>query len=458
MHCRRRNMAKVVPGFLVALLSLSHASASNQIPAPRQNRPIALVGGTVHTVSGATIEDATILFDGGKITAIGHNVDLPKGTEEFSVVDKHVYPGMIAANTSLGLVEIGSVRATRDYAETGPINPNVRAEVSVNPDSELLPVARANGLTMAQSVPLSGLISGTSALITLDGWTWEDLTYEAPVGLHVFWPSMTVSTSWWNRQSKEDQLKTRDKNLREIKSAFEDARAYARAKSTENRRSVPHHDSDIRWEAMIPVLEKKVPVFIHANGIHEIQAAIDWVTAEDLDMVLVGGYDAWRVADLLVEKDIPVIIADIHRRPQRRWEDYDAPFTLPLKLHEAGVRFCIATGGGGFGSAHVRNLPYHAAMAVAYGLPKEVALKSLTLYPAQIFGVDDRVGALEVGKEATLIVTDGDPLEITTNVEMEFIEGRQIDLSSRHTQLYEKYRAKFEQLDSPAAKQVSSGD
>ena len=196
----------------------------------------------------------------------------------------------------------------------------------------------------------------------------------------------------------------------------------------------------------MPVLNREVPVYVRANGIREIEAAVDWAKRENVRMVLMGGADAWRVSDLLAANDIPVIITDIHRTPERRWEDYDDPFTLPMKLEKAGVSFCIATGGGGFGTAHIRNLPYHAAMAAAYGLPKEDALRSITLSAAEIMGVADRVGSLEVGKDATLIVTNGDPLEITTNVEMEFIEGRQIDLESRHTELYKKYQAKYEQL------------
>lgn len=443
-------------GLLVATGVAHHVSASDQVPAQKQSRAIALVGGTVHTVSGPTIEGATIVFDDGKIVAIGRDVNLPRDIDEISISGKHVYPGLIAANTSLGLVEINSVRATRDFSETGDINPSARAEVSINPDSELIPVARANGLTMAVSVPLGGTISGTSALIALDGWTWEDLAFQAPLGMHLFWPRMAVNRSPFARTPAKEQLERRDKNLQKITATFEHARAYLKAKEAVTKR---HHDTDTSWEAMIPVLKKEIPVFIHANGIAEMQAAIDWASSEDIKMVIVGGADAWRLTDLLVEKDIPVIIGGIHRTPSRRWEDFDTPFTLPLKLHEAGVRFCIATRGGGFGTAHVRNLPYHAAMAVAYGLPQDVAIKALTMFPADILGVGDRVGSLVEGKDATLIVTDGDPLEITTQVEMSFIQGRPVDLASRHTQLYEKYQAKYRQKEKTRnSGQISASD
>ncbi|MFQ6112927.1 MAG: amidohydrolase family protein [bacterium] len=436
----------VIIAMLALCLTTLNLLASDQVPAPKQDHPIALVGGTIHTVRGETIANGTVVFVDGKITALGKDVALPEGTEQIEIEDKHVYPGLIAANTVLGLVEINAVRATRDFAEVGDVNPNVRAEVSINPDSELLPVARANGITAALSIPTGGLISGTSALIMLDGWTWEALTLKAPIGLHVRWPAMGVSRSPFVTKSKEEQLKERDKNLQKIRDAFAEARAYLRAKEAEAKEGVPYHDTDLRWEAMIPVLKKEIPVFVHANEIRQIQAAMDWASEEDIKMVLVGGQDAWRVADLLKEKNVPVIVGGTHRLPMRRWEAYDTPFTLPLKLYEAGVTFCIATQGGSFGAAHERNLPYQAAMAAAYGLPKEEALKAVTLYPAQILGVAGQVGSLEVGKDATLIVTDGDPLEITTNVEWEFIQGRKIDLSSRHTQLYQKYKTKYQRM------------
>ena len=425
----------------LALLALP-LTASDQVPAPPQDHPIALVGGTIHTVSGSVIQKGTVLFEAGKITAVGTNINLPPGTEEIDISGKQVYPGMIAAHTIIGLVEIGAVRATLDYIEVGDIKPNVRAQTAFNPDSEILPVTRANGITLALSVPGGGAISGTSGLMMLDGWTWEDMTLKAPVGLHVRWPRMDINQSRF-ADSPEEQQETRDKHIKLIRAAFTEARAYLKAKEAESQHGVPYHDSDLRWDAMIPVLKGEIPVMVHANEIRQIQAAVDWATEEGVQMVLVGGRDAWRMTDLLKEKDIAVIIDGVHVTPRRRWEDYDTPFTNALKLYQAGVKFCI-TGGGG--AAHERNLPYHAATAAAYGLPKEEALKAVTLYPAQILGIADQVGSIEEGKDATLIVTDGDPLEIMTHIEREFIQGRDIDLSSRHTQLYTKYKAKYQQL------------
>jgi imidazolonepropionase-like amidohydrolase len=432
--------------FLFAI-STAHSQNYGQVPAPAQDRPIALVGGAVHTVSGAMMPNATVLFENGRITAIGNEVSIPPGAERIDVTGKHVYPSLIDANTTLGLVEIGAVRATRDLAETGSINPNIRAEAALNPDSELLPVARVNGVALALSVPQGGVISGTSAFIMLDGWTSEQLTLKAPVGLHVNWPFMTIRRSPFIQQSEEDQRKQMNENLQKLRDAFAEARAYKKAKDAESQKGVPYHATDSRWEAMMPALEKKVPVYVNAGEIKQIEAAVQWAADEDLKIVIVGGADSWRVADLLKAKDIPVIYGPIHRLPNRRWEAYDTPFTVPLKLHQAGVRFCIAD----FESENVRNLPYQAATAAAYGLPQEEALKAITLYPAEILGVADQVGSLAVGKDATLFISDGDPLEIQTQILLLFIQGRKIDLGNKHRALYDKYSKKYQQKAAPVA-------
>ncbi len=441
---RLQQLARVLTGaaLLWAVCGTS-ARASDQIPAPPQDHPIALVGGTVHTVSGGDISRGTVLFDRGVIKAIGQDIPLPPGTEKIDITGLHVYPGMIALNTTLGLVEIQAVRATVDYSELGDINPNVRAESALNPDSELLPVARWNGITLAQIVPRGGLISGLSALIMLDGWTWQDMTLKAPTGLHVRWPSAGGRRYFFGPppSRRADQEKRRLERVEKIKRTFRRARAYMLAKEAEMKKGVPYHETDVRLEAMIPALKREIPVFVTANGLTEIEEAVAWAAAENLRMVLVGGRDAWRVPGLLKEKNIPVVVTGTHTLPARQWEPYDAPFTLPAKLYKAGIRFCIA----GTGNASAEgNLPYHAATAAAFGLPRSEALRAVTLYPAQILGVANRVGSLEVGKDATLIVTTGSPLEVTSNVKMEFIQGRKIDLTSRHTQLYAKYKIRLE--------------
>jgi imidazolonepropionase-like amidohydrolase len=433
---------KILKSALLILFVLTASTvASDQIPAPPQNKPIALTGGSIHPVTSPVIENGTILFENGKITAIGRNVKIPAGVEVMDVSGMHIYPGLVDAFSRIGLTEIGAVRATNDISETGLINPNVRAEVAVNPNSEIIPVTRANGVTAALVSPGGGTISGLSALMMLEGWTWEEMTLKTPVSLQVNWPRMTTVTAWWMQKTEEEQKKDREGALAALEQAFKEGRAYMTAKQAEDKKGVPFHNSDLRWEAVIPVFEKKIPVMVSAEEIQQIQMAVAWAERENIDLIIYGGTDAWRAVELLKSKNIPVIIEGTHRLPERRWEAYDEPFVLPKKLYEAGVKFCIAGGG----ASNERNLPYLAATAAAYGLPKDEALKSVTLYPAQILGVADRLGSLEKGKDATLIVTTGDPLETATQVVQEYIQGRKVDLTSRHTMLYEKYKIKYSQ-------------
>jgi imidazolonepropionase-like amidohydrolase len=339
------------------------------------------------------------------------------------------------------LQEIGAVRATRDVEETGDINPNARAKVALNADSELIPVARANGVLVAQSATSGGVITGTSVMWKLQGWNWEEMTIKEPAALHVNWPAMVNRTrGWWDEgpvKSDEDQKKEREKKLKQVRDAFDDAKAYMKAREA-MAVGGPRHEYDVRWEAMIPALKKQIPVFVAADEYLQIASALDFAKDEDLRLVIVGGRDAWRLADRLAAQKVPVVYDEVLSMPRRSWEPYDAAYTVPGKLFAAGVPFCISTGTDD--ASNLRNLPYEAAMAAAFGLPKEEALKAVTLYPAQILGVADRLGSLEAGKDATLIVTDGDPLEIESHVKMAWISGEPVDLSSRHTRLYDKYR------------------
>ena len=415
------------------------AGSSDQVPAKPQDHPIAIVGGTVHPVTSAPLQNGTILFDAGRIVAIGNNITVPDNAETLYAEGKHVYPGLISADTYIGLIEIEAVRASDDRAETGAINPNIRAETAVNPESELIPVARANGIAVAVVAPSGGLISGTSAAILMDGWTWEEMTLRAPAALNIHWPDMTMPP-FATGTAAEEAMRRRDSTVEMLQNAFHEARSYMNAKRAEEHEGVPYHDIDQRWEAMIPVLQGEVPIVVWADEARQIQAAVAWAEREHLRLIIGGGHDAWRLADLLSQKNIPVLVGGVHRLPGRRFEPYDTPFSLPGRLHRSGITFAIITASS---APHERNLPYHAATAAAYGLPREEALKAVTLYPAQIFGIDDRVGSLEVGKDATLIITTGDPLEITTHVELQFIQGRRIDLTSRQTMLYEKYSEKY---------------
>lgn len=416
---------------------------SDQIPAKDQDHPIALTGGTIHTVSGEVIHNGTILFESGRITKIGKNIDLPSGTEKIDVSGKHIYPGLINADTRLGLMEINSVPGSRDDFELGQLNPNIRAEVAVNPDSELLPVARARGIAIAHTFPRGGIISGKSAAIMLDGWTWEDMVLKAPVAMNMNWPNMTLfEPGPFNDTSKEDQKKARERSFKTINDFFADAGAYMKAKDATGRRGIPYHETDLRLEAMIPVLKGELPLWIAADKLVQIQSAIDWAESEGIKIVLRGADDSWRITDELKRMNIPVVVTNVFGRPARNWDSYDVAFSLAGKLHEAGVKFCF-----GYSTRHGQqsNVRFNAAMSVAHGLPADEAIKGLTLYAAEIMGIDDRVGSLEVGKDATLIVTDGNPLEIITAIEMEYIQGRKIDLDNKHKELYRKYTEKYRQ-------------
>ena len=436
-------MRTTITTLLLTVITVS--ISSDQVPAPPQTHPILLMNATIHPVSADEIRRGAILFEKGVITAIGRRItNLPDNTETIDLQGKHVYPGMIAAASVIGLTEIGAVAVTRDFAERGDVNPNVRAEVAYHPDSEIIPVTRSNGVLLAHSCPTGGLISGTSAVMMLDGWTWETATLKAQTGLHINWPNMGAISSRRFRRSEEEVAKRREEAMKKLDSTFEEAQRYLVAKEAANQSGRIELETDLRWEAMLPVLRREVPVFMHASEVRQIESAVEWANRHNLKMVIVGGYDAWRVADLLKKYEIPVIYETVNSLPRRRWEDFDTPFTGPLKLYEAGVKYCISMGTGG--ASNHRNTPYEASKAASYGLPKNEALKSVTLYAAEVLGIADKAGSLEKGKDATLMITDGDPLEITTQVEQVYIQGKKIDMSDRHKVLYGKYKEKYRQL------------
>jgi imidazolonepropionase-like amidohydrolase len=425
---------------LVTALSFAAAMASDQMPGAAQSEPIALVGGTVHAVSGDDIVQGTVLFEGGIITAVGTDVAIPEGARIVDVSGRHVYPGMLNAESLIGLREISAVRASRDHQEVGDLKPEVRADLAVNPDSELFPVARIDGILAALVMPTGGLVPGRASIVYFDGWTIEDMRISGAAGLMVNWPSMSVDRAG---DKAEEALKARDERLARLREFFAQARAYWKARDAGGDEGVPYQDVDNRMEAMGPVLDGDLPVIVVANDVRQIQATLDWAETEGVRIIIMGGHDAGMVAGELAARDVPVIYSTTFRLPPRRHDPYDALYSAPARLHEAGARFCIATT---FGPADERVLPSEAARASAHGLPRQEALKAVTLYAAQILGVDDRLGSLEVGKHASLVVTDGDLLEMTTRIEQAFIQGREVDLTSRQTQLYDKYRIKYERM------------
>jgi imidazolonepropionase-like amidohydrolase len=430
-----------------------NANASPNIPPPAQREAILFTGATLHTVTGESIVNGRMLVERGRIVAIGSAATVADKVNAtvINLAGKHVYPGLIASNSALGLVEVQAVRATVDSAETGLLNPNTRALVAVNADSELIPVARANGVLAALAAPrpgVSSLIAGTSALLQLDGWTWEDMGLIADVGLHVALPSMRTNAALFPNltAARLDEIdRMTQQRLKTLEDAFEMASAYAKAKAADANLA-----KDVRWEAMLNVVTpsaKQRPVFINAEELPQIRYAINFATRFNVKVIIVGGQDAWRIAPLLREANIPVIIGGVHRLPLRRGEDADTPFRLAAKLHEAGVKFAIARSGSNFDAAMERSLPFEAATAVAYGLARSEAIKAITISAAEILGAADKLGSLDVGKLANFFVTDGDPLDIRTKVERIYIQGRDVPLEDKQTRLNNKYEQKYQQLN-----------
>lgn len=420
MHFIKHSAAVI--GIIVFVCSALYA----QIPAPEQREPVAITGATIFTVSGDVIENGTLIFEDGTITALGHGIEIPDGTEEYDASGKYLYPAFIHAYTNMGLTEIGAVDVTSDFNEFGQINPNVRAEKAFHPESEHMPVARSHGVGVTISSPSGSTISGLSAAMLMDGWTWEGMTLRAPIGLMINWPFITDDNN-----NARNQLKA-------IREAFGKARAYKNA-----RAASPAQRIDMRWEAMIPVLQREIPVVVQANNESEIQDAITWAESEDVRIIILGGRDAHYTAYQLVAKDIPVIITSVLNSPGSPWQGYDEIYAHAAILHNLGIQFAIAAE---YGSASAMRLRHHAATAAGFGLPAEEAIKSITLYPAKIFGLSDRIGSLEVGKDATLILTDGDVLDLRSNIEQMFIQGRKIDMSDKQKNLFERYREKYRQI------------
>lgn len=425
---------KQLTAVLLCIFLSNTLRASDAIPGASQTSPIVITGATIHTVSGPVINNGDLLFDRGRIVAIGESgtVKIPGDAKLISGKGRHVYPGLFEAHSHLGLVEVSAVRASRDQSESGQMNPNVRAHVSVNPDSELIPVTRANGVLLALTAPSGGRIAGQAAVMQLDGWTFEEMTMRPGAAMVVSWPRVP------NQLEAKDAKKDPVASLRDF---FDESRAYFEARADD----ASSQKSDLKLESLRPVLERKMPLLVSANSLAVIQSAVAFAAQQNVRLIIIGGYDAPLCAELLRKHNVPVIVSAVYRLPRRRSDGFDKSYTLPARLREAGVQFCIS-GSDSSRVSNTRNLPYHAATAVAYGLSADEALKAITLYPAQILGVSKRVGSLDRGKDATLIMTTGDPLETSTQVTSAWIRGRAVDLSSRHTQLYEKYREKYRQL------------
>jgi imidazolonepropionase-like amidohydrolase len=398
----------------------------------------------VVTVTGADIDNATVVISGGRISAVGASVNAPAGAQEIDGRGLSVYPGLIDLGTNMGLAEVSSVSATLDTNELGEMNPNVAAIWSINPHSSHINVTRVAGVTTALSMPSGGIISGQAALINLAGSSPREMAVAPQAALVVEFPRIGGGGGFAallqaQQGISQDALTQRDRRIDQLRQMLRDAEAYGRAQDAyaKDPKNVPRPTSDLKLAALVPYVRGERPVIFRAERDREIRAAVRFAEEMKLKPVIIGGSEAWKTAQFLKERDVPVILDSVLNMPLREDDPYDSLYENASKLAAAGVRFCISTGDSG---AHVRDLPFHAGMAAAYGLPKAEALKAVTLYPAQILGVADRLGSIEQGKMANLVVTDGDVLEARTSVRYLFINGRQIPLVSRHTILSDQFK------------------
>jgi imidazolonepropionase-like amidohydrolase len=424
---------------IVVAASMGIARAHDQVPGPPQAGPIAIIGGHVHPVDAADIKNGYVLFVEGKIKAIGDaaSIDLPPDTTRIDATGKHVYPGLVAGLSDIGLREISSIAASVDSAELGSTNPNVRSWVAFNPDSELIPVARANGILTTMVAPIGERLQGQSAVLSMDGWAAADMLVLAPAGMCVAWQELEST-----ERVDKTRFEAREKQLKELDKLLDQAKRYEQAKD---------HGKDLVLESLLPVIHGEIPLIIQANRKPEIESAVAYAMNRQLKVVIHGGFEAAECAEILIKHDVPVILPGTLRLPMHRHDPYDSPYTLPARLSKAGVKYCISGEKSGYpsGATNLRNLPYQAAKAVAHGLAPDEALRAITLSAAEIIGVGDRVGSLTVGKDATLMIVDGDILEMSSNVTQAWIQGRQVDLGNRHRTLFEKYEKKYNQHETP---------
>ena len=419
----------------VCCLKSTAQSPDVPAPAPAQKGSIYLTHATLHVGDGKILQDATIGFENGKITLVEASPSFKTDATMGKAIDctgKQIYPGIISTNTIIGLTEIEAVRATNDMEEVGAFNPDARAIISYNTDSRVTPTLRSNGILYAQVMPVGGRISGTSAIVQLDAWNWEDAAFKNEDGVRMYWPSMFHRKGWWAEPGGYEVNKDYDKQVTELKDYFKEAKSYYEAGA--------HEKTNLRFEAMRGLFSKTKNLYVEANYVKEILNAIAFAEEMGVNLVLVGGKDSYMMADVLAQKKIPVILSKCHDLPDHDDDDIQQPYKTPAVLQKAGVLYCLSIGA----FWQERNLMFEAGTAAAYGLTKEEALQAITLSPAKILKVDDRIGTLEKGKEASLIVSTGDVLDMkTSNIEYAFISGRQIDLNNKQKALNEKFSKKY---------------
>ena len=430
--------------FLILVTSclISAFSQENVYPAKENTGIIFIKNATIHVGNGKVIENGTIRINNAKIEQVGADIPV-SGTDNITIVDakgKHVYPGLILPISSLGLIEVTAVRATTDVREIGEMNPSVRTIVAYNADSKVINTLRSNGILLANIVPQGSLVAGTSSVVQLDAWNWEDAAYKTDAGVHLYMPSLisrprTAGTASENgsQQSRPDPLREDLNKVEEVRAFFREAKAY--------HASDPHKETNVKFNSVKGLYNKTQKLYVHANTVKQMLVAFDFIEEFGFDIVIVGGSESWQIADLLKQNNVSVILQQTHSLPALKDDDVDQPYKTAAILQKSGVLFSISDGSG---MSRGRNLPFNAGTAAAYGLTKEEALQSITLNAAKILGIGDKTGSIEPGKDANIVISEGDILDMRSSLVTEaFIQGRKIDLTDKQKQLYERYNQKY---------------
>ena len=424
-------------------------SQANVYPAPPQKGTTVITNATVHTGNGQVIENASILITDGKIAAVGKNISAPAGATIVNANGKQVYPGLILPVTNLGLVEINAVRATNDVQEIGDMNPNIRSIVAYNADSKVINTLRSSGILLANIVPQGSFLAGSSSVVQLDAWNWQDAAYKTDAGLHFYMPSLMPRARGFGgfgggrfgpqQPSQTDPVKEGMDKIENLKTFFKEAKSY-NAEST-------HKETNLKFDAVKGMFNKSQRLYVHANTVKQMLVALDFVKEFNFDVVIVGGSDSWQIADLLKQNNVTVVLLQTHNLPTLEDDDVDQPYKTAAMLQKAGVLFSISDDDG---QTRGRNLAFNAGTASTYGLTKEEALQAITLNAAKILGVADKTGSIEVGKDANIVISEGDILDMRTSIVTDaFIQGRKINLDDKQKQLYERYNQKYNLKSKP---------
>ncbi len=428
-------LKKIIILAVISTICNGLQAQDNVYPSGPQKGTVIIKNGNIYTAAGNVINNGFITIKNGKIAEVGASVPEEAGATIIDARGKNVYPGLILPNTDLGISEIGSgVRGSNDYFELGEYNPSVRSVVAYNTDSKIINTLRANGILLACVVPQGRLLTGSSSVVQLDAWTWQDAIYKADNGMHLNMPVLMRSPRRSLRSADAaDPVKTGIQTIEEVESFFSQAQAYLKLSKKEDR--------NLKFEALRPLFEKKQRLFVHADIARQILVAVDFAKKFNIDVVLVGGSDSYLFADLLKQNNIAVILNALHSLPTMQDDDIDQPFKTPAILQKAGVLFAINDNSD---NARYRNLDFNAGTAAGFGLTKEQALAAITINPAKILGIDQQTGSIEKGKDANIIICEGDVLDMRSSIVTDaFIQGRKINLDNKQQQLYDRYKHRY---------------